>query len=206
MIAVSFIRFVFALIVFAGSGPAAAAGTVLVLGDSLSAAYGISQDAGWVTLLEQRLARDRPGWRVVNASVSGETTAGGASRLPAALARYRPRVMILALGANDGLRGLPTEAMRRNLAAMVEAAHQQGARVLVAGMKVPPNYGASYSRDFEAVFGAVAKRYNTAYLPFLLVGVAHRSELFLDDQIHPTADAQPIILKNIWPVLAPLIR
>lgn len=206
MIAVSFMRCVFALLILAGSGPAAAAGTVLVFGDSLSAAYGISRDAGWVTLLAQRIARETPGWRVVNASISGETTAGGAARLPQALTTFRPRVMVLALGANDGLRGLPADAMRRNLAAMVERAQKQGARVLIAGMKVPPNYGAAYGREFEAAFSAVAQRYDTAYVPFLLDGIADRRDLFLDDQLHPTADAQPMILKNVWPALAPLIR
>jgi acyl-CoA thioesterase I len=206
MMAVSFIRVVFALLVVLACGPAAAAGTMLVFGDSLSAAYGIGRDAGWVTLLERRLAHEAPGWRVVNSSISGETTAGGAARLPAALAKYRPRVMILALGANDGLRGLPAEAMRRNLAAMVEQAQKQGARVLVAGMKVPPNYGASYSRDFEAAFGAVATNYRTAYVPFLLNGIAERRELFLEDHIHPSAEAQPLILNNVWPALAPLVR
>jgi len=206
MIAMSFIRLVLASLISLASTPALAAGTLLVFGDSLSAAYGISRDAGWVTQLERRLKRERPGWQVVNASISGETSAGGAARLPAALAQYRPRVVILALGANDGLRGLPAADLRRNLALMVEAAQKHGARVLVAGMKVPPNYGPTYAREFEGAFTAVAQRYRTAFLPFLLDGVADNRDLFLDDQLHPTAAAQPIILGNVWPILAPLFK
>ncbi len=202
----SFIRLAFASLIFIASAPALAAGTLLVFGDSLSAAYGISRDSGWVSRLEQQLERERPGWRVVNASISGETSAGGLARLPAALAQHRPRVVILALGANDGLRGLPAAALQRNLALMVEAAQKQGARVLVAGMKVPPNYGPTYAREFEDAFAAVARRYRIAFLPFLLDGVAGNRDLFLDDQLHPTAAAQKIILDNVWPMLAPLLK
>ncbi|MDH5537588.1 MAG: arylesterase [Betaproteobacteria bacterium] len=202
----SFIRLVFASLLFIAGAPALAAGTLLVFGDSLSAAYGISREAGWVTQLEQRLERERPGWRVVNASISGETSAGGAARLPAALAQYRPNVVILALGANDGLRGLPARELRANLARMIEAAQKRGARVLLAGMKVPPNYGPTYAREFEDTFAVVARRYRTAFLPFLLNGVADNRDLFLDDQLHPNAAAQPIILGNVWPPLTPLLN
>jgi len=182
------------------------AATLLVFGDSLSAAYGIPRDAGWVALLEQRLSREKPQWRVINASVSGETTAGGLARLPAALARYQPDVVLLALGANDGLRGLPVPAMRSNLSAMAGAAQKRGAQVLVAGMRIPPNYGAPYAREFESAFAAVAKTRDAAYVPFLLKGLADKPDLFQDDQLHPTAEAQRIILQNVWPTLRPLLK
>jgi acyl-CoA thioesterase-1 len=189
----------------AGTGSAAAE-TLLVFGDSLSAGYGIARDAGWVNLLGSRLARVKPRWHVVNASISGETSAGGAARLPAALVKYKPDVVLIALGANDGLRGLPPGAMRRNLAAMVEAAQKRGAAVLLVGMKLPPNYGPAYGRQFEAAFATVAERHDTAYLPFLLEGMAAKRDLFQDDQLHPTAAAQPIILDHVWPALEPLLK
>jgi acyl-CoA thioesterase I len=206
MIGVAFIRFMLCLSVLSAGGLAHGADTILVFGDSLSAAYGIRQEAGWVRLLEQRLARVRLDLRVVNASVSGETTAGGAARFTAALAKHEPRVVILALGANDGLRGLPAAAMRDNLSAMVSEARKRGVRVLVAGMKLPPNYGQRYGREFEAAFTAVANRHKTAFVPFLLEGVAGKRELFLDDWLHPTEAAQPIILENVWRGLQPLLK
>lgn len=192
----------FFFILFAGTAQAA---TILVWGDSLSAGYGLRPDQAWPTLLQTRLAREGFPHRVVNASVSGETSAGGRSRLPAALARYRPDVLILALGANDGLRGLPPEHLADNLGAMIEAAQQAGARVLLAGMQMPPNYGPVYTRRFAETFARVAQAHKVALLPFLLDGFAERRALFQPDGLHPTADAQPLILDNVWSRLAPLL-
>ncbi|AUM01484.1 MAG TPA: arylesterase [Pseudothauera hydrothermalis] len=196
----SMVTFLFVL--FAGGAQAA---TILVWGDSLSAGYGLRPDQAWPTLLQTRLAREGFPHRVVNASVSGETSAGGRSRLPAALARYRPDVLILALGANDGLRGLPPEHLADNLGAMIEAAHRAGARVLLAGMQMPPNYGPVYTRRFAETFARVAQAHKVALLPFLLEGFAERRALFQPDGLHPTADAQPLILDNVWPRLMPLL-
>lgn len=192
----------FLFILFAGTAQAA---TILVWGDSLSAGYGLRPDQAWPTLLQTRLAREGFPHRVVNASVSGETSAGGRSRLPAALARYRPDVLILALGANDGLRGLPPEHLADNLGAMIEAAHRAGARVLLAGMQMPPNYGPVYTRRFAQTFASVAQAHKVALLPFLLDGFAERRAFFQPDGLHPTADAQPLILDNVWSRLAPLL-
>ncbi|MGB0127369.1 MAG: arylesterase [Rhodocyclaceae bacterium] len=187
------------------SAAANAASTVLVFGDSLSAGYGLRTADAWPSLLAAQLDTARPGYRVVNASISGETTAGGRTRLPAALAQHRPEVVILALGANDGLRGLSLDAMRDNLQAMVAAARQARAKVLLVGMEIPPNYGPAFTAKFRTVFQDVAARNKTALLPFLLDGFADRRELFQADTIHPTAAAQPLILKNVWPRLQPLL-
>jgi acyl-CoA thioesterase-1 len=184
----------------------AAAKSILVLGDSLSAAYGIAAERGWVALLGERLARERPDYRVVNSSVSGETSAGGRARIAGELARHKPAVVIVELGGNDGLRGLPPAQMRDNLAAIVSAAQKSGARVLLAGMKMPPNYGPDYTQRFEAVFDELHRRYRTAWLPFLLEGVAEQPQLFQGDSLHPTAEAQPVILENVWRPLRPLLR
>lgn len=192
----------FFFILFAGTAQAA---TILVWGDSLSAGYGLRPDQAWPALLQTRLAREGFPHQVVNASVSGETSAGGRSRLPAALARYRPDVLILALGANDGLRGLPPEHLADNLGAMIEAAQQAGVRVLLAGMQMPPNYGPVYTRRFAETFARVAQAHKVALLPFLLDGFAERRALFQPDGLHPTADAQPLILDNVWSRLAPLL-
>ncbi|MCU0774688.1 MAG: arylesterase [Ideonella sp.] len=194
------------------TGSAAAAGErriVLVVGDSLSAEYGIRRGSGWVALLQQRLDRERPGWRVVNASVSGDTTSGGRSRLPALLREHRPAVVVIELGGNDALRGLPMSMTRANLTEMTRAAKAAGARVLIAGMQVPPNYGRRYAEEFAAVFPEVAKAEGVALLPFFLAGVADVPEaesLFQSDRIHPKEEAHPIILGNVWPVLRPLLR
>jgi acyl-CoA thioesterase-1 len=184
----------------------AATKSILVLGDSLSAAYGLAAERGWVALLGERLARERPDYRVVNSSVSGETSAGGRARIAGELARHRPTVVIVELGANDGLRGLPPAQMKDNLAAIVVAAQKSGARVLLVGMKLPPNYGPDYTERFEAVFDELHKRYRTAWLPFLLEGFAERQDLFQADNIHPAAPAQPLILQNVWPRLRPLLK
>ena len=180
--------------------------TLLVYGDSLSAAYGIAQKEGWVALLEQRLRQKHPDYTVANASISGETSSGGASRIAATLAQHRPRIVILALGANDGLRGLPVAQMRDNLSAIIRAAQRSGSRVLLVGMKMPPNYGPQYTREFELAFAALSGQYKTAFLPFLLEGVAGRRDNFLDDNLHPTAQVQPLILDSVWSALAPLLR
>jgi acyl-CoA thioesterase-1 len=185
---------------------ASAAGTILVYGDSLSAAYGIGQKEGWVTLLEERLKQRKLDYSVANASISGETTSGGLARIDAALARLQPDVVILALGANDGLRGLPVAEIKANLARIVAAAQARKARVLVVGMRMPPNYGAKYNQAFVQAFAEVAKERRTAYVPFLLDGMADRRELFLSDQIHPSAQAQPIILDTVWKGLEPLLK
>jgi acyl-CoA thioesterase-1 len=183
--------------------------TLLVVGDSLSAEYGLPRGSGWVALLEARLAREGVAAVVVNASISGDTTAGGRSRLPALLARHRPQVVVIELGGNDALRGLPLAATRDNLAAMARAAKASGARVLIAGMAVPPNYGRRYSDDFTALFAAVAKAEGAALVPFLLAGVADAPDAqdgFQPDRIHPKAEAHPRLLDNVWPVLRPLLR
>lgn len=184
----------------------AAERTVLVFGDSLSAAYGIATRDGWVALLGEKLARERPGWRVVNASVSGETTAGGLRRLPEDLKRHGPSIVVIALGANDGLRGLPVEGTRANLESMIRLARAAKAQPVIVGLMLPPNYGIDYAREFREAFPEVARKAKVPRVPFLLEGVAEKRELFQADQLHPTAAAQPRILENVWPVLEPLLR
>ena len=182
---------------------------LLILGDSLSAEYGLPRGTGWVALLEQRLLREGPAVPVVNASISGDTTAGGRSRLPALLARHKPGVVVIELGGNDALRGLPLASTQANLVAMARAAKANGARVLIAGMAVPPNYGRKYGEDFTALFATVAKTEGSALVPFLLAGVAdvpNAEALFQPDRIHPKAEAHPRMLANVWPVLKPLLR
>lgn len=183
-----------------------AARTVLVMGDSLSAAYGLSPSQGWVSLVAERVAQEKPGWRVVNASVSGETTSGGATRIAGALARHRPEVVVIELGGNDGLRGLPLAQMRSNLDRMVRAAKDAGARVLLVGMRMPPNLGRSYTEGFEATYPELAREHGVALLPFLLEPIAADRSAFQADDIHPVADAQPKLAAHVWPVLAPLLE
>jgi acyl-CoA thioesterase-1 len=179
--------------------------TVLVYGDSLSAAYGMPERHGWVALLEERLKRERPDYNVVNASISGETTAGGLARIGKVLEREKPAVLILVLGSNDGLRGLPVAAMKKNLAAIIERSQKAGARVLLVGMRLPPNYGEAYTRAFERTFAELAKSHRTALLPFLLEGFGEKTELFQADRIHPGEAAQAAVLRNVWKPLAPLL-
>lgn len=179
--------------------------TLLVLGDSLSAEYGLRRGAGWVAMLERRLADLRPPWRVVNASISGETTAGGRSRIASLLERHRPAIVVIELGGNDALRGLDLRSTEANLTAMTQAARKAGARVLLLGMQVPPNYGRAYAETFAGLYGTVARREKAALLPFFLEGVAQRPELFQPDRIHPNEAAQPRMLDNVWPVLRPLL-
>jgi len=184
---------------------AAQGANLLILGDSLSAAYGLSRHEGWATLLQERLKQKKFDYSVVNASISGETTSGGAIRISEALDRVKPAVVIIALGGNDGLRGLPASQMKFNLSRMVEAAQRRGARVLLVGVRVPPNYGARYAREFEAAFVEVAARHRVPLVPYILKGIGERRELMQEDNIHPTAAAQPGMLDNIWPRLEPLL-
>jgi acyl-CoA thioesterase-1 len=190
--------------------PQPAQPVILVVGDSLSAEYGLPRGSGWVALLEQRLAREKIAARVVNASISGDTTSGGRSRLPALLAQHKPTHVILELGGNDALRGLPIAMTQDNLAVMTRAAKAAGTRVLIAGMQMPPNYGRQYSEQFAAMFATVAKNEGAALVPFFLKGVADIEDsvekMFQPDRIHPNAAAQPVMLGNVWPVLAPLLR
>lgn len=200
----------FSALALAGLNVRAAAGPakILVLGDSLSAEYGLARGTGWVALLERKLAAEKIPATVVNASISGETTAGGRSRLPALLAQHRPTHVVLELGGNDALRGLPLSMTMGNLTAMARAAKAGGAQVLIAGMQLPPNYGRRYGEQFAALFATVAKNEGAALVPFFLEGVANGPEadsLFQPDRIHPRAEAHPIILGNVWPVLSRLL-
>lgn len=188
-----------------GAAGAAPQQSILVFGDSLSAAYGIAQARGWVALLAERLKRERVDYSVVNASISGETTSGGAARLQKALQQHRPAVVVLELGANDGLRGLPVAQMRQNLSTMIEQAQQAGARVVLVGMKLPPNYGPDYTRAFESAFAELAKRHKTGLVPFLLEDIAEKQEFFQTDRVHPTEAAQPLMLERVWTALRPLL-
>lgn len=182
-----------------------AASTILVFGDSLSAGYGIRQEAAWPNLLAKRLQEKRLDYNVVNASISGETTSGGLARLNAALEKHAPRIVIIALGSNDGLRGLPVATIRNNLLLMTDAAQKKQARVLLIGQRLPPNYG-GYADQFQRVFAEVAKARKTALVEFLLEGVATKPMLFQADNLHPTAEAQPLLLDNVWQGLAPLLK
>jgi acyl-CoA thioesterase-1 len=180
--------------------------TVLVVGDSLSAEYGIARGAGWVALLDQKLKTEKIPATVVNASISGETTSGGRARLPALLTQYRPAVVVIELGANDGLRGLPVASAEANLRAMVAMAKDSKAKVLLVGMRMPPNYGRAYTEKFFGMFRQVAEDTKSALVPFMLEGVADKPALFQQDRLHPTAAAHPIIFANIWPQFAALIK
>ncbi|HXF17276.1 MAG TPA: arylesterase [Burkholderiales bacterium] len=179
--------------------------TILVLGDSISAGFGLAQGEGWVALLEQRIKRDKLDYQVVNASISGETTLGGRNRIANALEEYRPAVVVVALGGNDGLRGNPLEETRRNLIAIVEACRKKGAKVVIAGMRIPPNYGPVYTRRFESLFTEVARQQNVSLVPFMLQGFADDRNMFQADGIHPAAAAQPRILNNVYHRLRPLL-
>jgi acyl-CoA thioesterase-1 len=204
------VRFIAAGLLLAAALGAPAASTsnsptLLVLGDSISAGYGIRIEEGWVALLQGRLREQGYGYRVVNASVSGETTAGGLARLPRALRLHKPRIVIIELGGNDGLRGLPVDVIRRNLERTIVASRSAGARVLLVGMRMPANYGAPYTAGFHSIYPDLAKRYATPLVPFFLEGVALDGRLMQADGVHPTAAAQRRLLDNIWPVLKPLL-
>ena len=179
---------------------------ILVMGDSLSAAYGIDLAQGWVNLLQQRLVAQGYDYTVVNASVSGETTSGGLTRLPDALKQHPPAVVVLELGANDGLRGEPIQVMRDDLEKMVLASRAAGAKVLLVGMRLPPNYGGAYTKAFAATFTDLARQHQLPLVPFLLDGVAQHREIMQADGLHPQAQAEPQVLDNVWPHLKPLLR
>ena len=181
------------------------ASVLLVVGDSLSAGYGIAKGTGWVDLLAARVDAQHLPWRVVNASISGDTTAGGRARLPSLLAQHKPAVVIVELGANDGLRGGNLRSTKDNLDAMIAAVRKSGAKPIVIGMKLPPNYGPAYTREFDALFGDVARANNAALVPFFFAGFAESEEWFQQDRVHPTAAAQSKLLDNVWPVLSPLL-
>ena len=185
---------------------AAPARSVLVLGDSLSAAHNIPVASGWVHLLGERLGKMEPPWRVVNASISGETSLSGRNHLPALLAKERPAVVVIELGANDGLRGLPLDALRDNLAAMIDLAQKRGARVLLLGIELPVNYGPQYRDGLRAIYADLARSKRTALVPFLLEGVALDPTLMQDDGLHPLAAGEPRVLDNVWQGLAPLLK
>jgi acyl-CoA thioesterase-1 len=183
-----------------------AANTVIVLGDSLSAAHNIPVEAGWVHLLEVRLNDMEPGWTVVNASISGETSLSGRNRLPGLLAQYHPRIVVIELGANDGLQGLPLPNLRDNLTAMVDAAQHAGAKLLLLGIEMPVNYGPQYRDGLRAVYADLAREKHTALVPFLLDGVALKPDLMQEDGLHPIAAGEPIVLNTVWPQLEPLLH
>ncbi len=185
---------------------AQAAPSILVLGDSLSAAYGIPKQQGWVNLLQQRLTAQAFPHQVVNASISGETTDGGLRRLPEALDRSKPQLVLIELGANDGLRVQSLDSMRENLHQMIQLSHQAGAQAVLFEMRIPPNYGARYSKAFRASFQQVAQQAEVPLVPFFLTPIAMDAAMFQDDGIHPTAEAQPLMLEVVWPVIEPLLR
>ena len=189
--------------------PAAQGETVLVVGDSLSAEYGLKRGTGWVPLLEKQLAGEKKTARVVNASISGDTTSGGRSRLPALLAQHKPAVVVIELGGNDALRGLPLDMTEQNLSAMTQAAKKAGARVLLVGMQVPPNYGGAYAATFSGLFAKIAKAEKVALVPFFLKGIADTSDPeanFQADRIHPNEQSQARMLANVWPELKKLLK
>jgi len=194
------------VLALAWSAATASAATILVYGDSLSAAYGLPQDQGWVSLLARRLHAEKFDYKVANASLSGETTQGGRNRIAAVLEAQRPAIVILELGANDGLRGTALEATRANLEAIIDACRSAGARVLLVGMRLPPNYGTAYTNKFQQLYGEVAKRRKLPLVPFLLEGFGEKREYFLADGFHPSAEAQPLMLDTIWKGLRPLLE
>ena len=195
------------LAALAFSAPAAysASKTILVLGDSLSAEYGLPRGTGWVALLEQQLRKDNVDADIVNASISGETTSGGRGRLPSLLKRHDPDIVIIELGANDGLRGLPLDATEENLRNMIRDTQQSGAKVLLVGMQLPPNYGGDYTRRFSGMYPKLAKERDTALVPFLFEKMKGQPDMFQADRIHPTVTAQPLMLQAVYPQLKPLL-
>lgn len=179
---------------------------ILVYGDSLSAAYGIAQEQGWVTLFWQRIQQQRLNYSVVNASISGETTSGGLSRIEKTLKQHQPTLILIELGANDGLRGLPIAEMRKNLEAMITISKKYKSKVILLGMKIPPNYGVKYTRNFQETYQILAKQYKLPFVPFLLDGVAGNRELNQEDGLHPLAKAEPVVLNNVWRVVKEVIK
>ncbi|MGH8495684.1 MAG: arylesterase [Gammaproteobacteria bacterium] len=196
-------NFLLAILLLGAPAANAAEPAVLVVGDSLSAGYGMAREASWVSLLEERLEQEDYGYRVVNASISGDTTEGGLGRLPRALDRHDPDIVLIELGGNDGLRGFPLGLVRRNLEAMIELSEEAGARVVLVGMQLPPNYGPAYTSAFRDIYPELADEHDIALIPFLLEEVALDPSLMLDDGIHPSAAAQEKLLDNVWAVLEP---
>ncbi len=188
-----------------GARAAAPSSVLLVVGDSISAGYGLPKGTGWVDLLAARIQAQRLPFRVINASITGDTTAGGRARLPALLAQHKPAIVVVELGGNDGLRGGNLKATKDNLDAMIADVQKSGARALLVGMRLPPNYGPAYTREFDAMYGDVARVRHAALVPFLFAGFGESSEWFQPDRIHPTAAAQTMLLDNVWPELAPLM-
>jgi len=199
----SLISILFLLVVWASPLQAK---TLLVLGDSLSAAYGMPAEQGWVSLLEQELKQRKLADRVINASISGETSSGGLQRLPRLLADYKPDLVVLELGANDGLRGTPLRIMEQNLRQLVELSLQSGADVMLVGIRIPPNYGPQYTERFYSIYPELAQEYQLSLVPFLLERVALHPSFMQADGLHPTAEAQPVLLQTVWPHLAPLLQ
>ncbi len=187
------------------ASPAFAKQKILVFGDSLSAAYGLDEKSGWVHLLQKRLTEIRPDYKVINASISGETTSGGANKIKQTLDLHQPDIIIIELGGNDGLQGLSLENMQENLTRIIQEAKRRQAKTLLVGMKIPPNYGIKYTKDFNETFKALSQQFQTAYVPFLLEGIGGDPELMQQDGIHANASAQPMILENVWPSLEPLL-
>ncbi|WP_373860983.1 arylesterase [Herbaspirillum rubrisubalbicans] len=192
-------------LVLAATSAYSAPKNLLVLGDSLSAEYGLQRGSGWTTLLQQRLQQDKSGFQVVNASISGDTTIGGRNRLPALMTQHKPAVLVIELGANDALRGLPLKTSQDNLQAMIDLAREQKAKVLLVGMQIPPNYGPDYTRRFAAMYQDLAKANKLALVPFFFEGIAADLSQFQADRIHPNEQAQPRLLDNVWPYLKPLL-
>jgi len=203
----AFVRAALAATLLAAAASAAAAShTLLVFGDSLSAAYGIAPQQGWVQLLAERVRKAALPWQVVNASVSGETTAGGLRRLPEDLRRHHPSIVAIELGANDALRGQPIASIRSNLEQMIRLARGAHAQPVLVGIMIPPNYGIDYAREFRQLYGEVARKLDVPLVPFLLEGIVDKPDLFQADQLHPTAQAQPRLLDNVWPTVEPLLK
>lgn len=200
----SILNFILLIITAASSCPAQAANIILVLGDSLSAGYGIAAEQSWPSLLQKELKRKRPEYQIVNASISGETTSGGRQRITALLQQHHPKIVIIELGANDGLRGLGITTIETNLDEIIKAARQSRSSVLLVGMKLPPNYGETYITQFEKIYPRLAKRHRIRLLPFLLEGVS--AQQFQPDNLHPTAEAQPLLMRSVLKELTPLLR
>ena len=179
---------------------------IVVLGDSISAEYGLPRDTGWVALMRRRLADERIDYNVANASISGDTTSGGLARLPALMQRLKPSVLIVELGANDALRGVPLATTKDNLRTIIEQSQKARAKVVLVGMYVPPNYGPEYTQKFHGLYGDLSKQFHVPLVPFLLAGIEDKPDMFQADQIHPTQQAQPVLLNNVWPTLKPLLH
>ncbi len=190
----------------AANAPEPARPVIVVLGDSISAEYGLPRDTGWVALMRQRLTDQRIDYSVANASISGDTTSGGRARLPALMQRLKPSVVVVELGANDALRGVPLSTTEDNLRTIIEQVQQGHAKVVLIGMYVPPNYGPDYTQKFHGMYGDLSKELRVPLVPFLLAGIADKPEMFQADQIHPAQQAQSVLLNNVWPTLAPLLR